>query len=133
MKVLLILLLFVGCASQNATGKSNLNQEEVVNNFNPNEAYYWINVGINARSKKDFTPSLYAFNRGLGLSSNNQEKLLAHQGIALLLLEFRNVEEAKIHYEKVLELSKKNKDFNLKKFTAEYELITKLITEASKI
>jgi tetratricopeptide (TPR) repeat protein len=134
MKILFLLLL-VGCASQSAAVKSLSTitaKEEVKNNFAPNEAAYWLNLGINARLKKDFTPSMYAFNRGLSLGKNDQEKMIAHQGIALLLLEFGNVEEAKIHYQKVMDFSKKNKDFNMKDFTAEYEQITQMMTETSK-
>jgi tetratricopeptide (TPR) repeat protein len=135
MKILLLILL-VGCAGQNLASKSVPTisaKEEVKNNFTPNEAGYWINLGINARLKKDFTPGLYAFNRGLSMGKNDQEKILAHQGMALLLLDFSNVEEAKIHYDKVLEMSKKNKDVNLKEFTAEYQEITQKLSTTSKI
>jgi tetratricopeptide (TPR) repeat protein len=134
MKILFFILL-VGCASQNQASKSVPTisaKEEVKNNFTPNEAGYWINLGINARLKKDFTPGLYAFNRGLSMGKNDQEKILAHQGMALLLLEFSNIEEAKIHYNKVMEMSKKNKEINLKEFSAEYEQITQKLTATSK-
>jgi len=134
MKIFIILFL-VGCAGGNTSSistKSLAKSETNKNNFTPNEASYWIQLGINAREKKDFTPSFYAFNRGLGLGKSDQEKILAHQGLALLLLEFSNVEEAKIHFDKVVELSKKNKEVNVKSFTEEFDKITQSLTIKSQ-
>lgn len=132
---ILFLLIFVGCAAAPSTslvGSKTTTATKNESTLTPNEAGYWIQLGINAREKKDFTPSFYAFNRGLGLGKTDQEKILAHQGLALLLLEFSNVEEAKQHYDKVFELGKKNKEINLKSFAQEYEQITTNLTAKSQ-
>ena len=91
----------------------------------PEQVVYWLNLGFCAREQHDFTPGFYAYNRALSMAKTDLEKKQAEQGLTLILLTNKNVEEAKLHFKKADDLNKKHSDANFVNFENEYQQLLK--------